>query len=549
MIILGMTDPFCEDNSACILVDGELVAMVEEERLIRFKHAPRIAPHRAIKYCLETAGVTLDEVDYVAVGFDRPRQILAHNMKSKLRHWARRRPVLRTPRQEYRYARQHSFYLAQASRYISDPKKTVFVNHHVAHAASSFYLSGFESANVMSLDGSGGQNAGILCHGDGVRMDILKEVERESSWGVLYERITDKLGFRSHNDEGKIMGLAAYGEPDERGFPFVKWDGEIPWIHLTEFRKYLAGLPTRDRSEALSEESITLAATLQHCIEQACIAMSRYLNEKTGSRNLCMAGGLALNCSMNGKLLQTEHVDNIFIQPAAGDAGTSLGAAVKVWVDKTGKRPNTTFNHPYWGPGFTNEEIEIALKLAKVKYTRPADIGADVASLLVENKIVGWFQGRMEVGPRALGARTILANPRTGEMKDVVNNQVKFREPWRPFAPSMLMGAGNDYVDGAYPSPFMIIAFNTKKEKLDEIPAAIHVDGTCRIQTVDKAVNPRYWHMIDQFGKRTGTPVVLNTSFNVAGQPIVCTPAEALATQFRCGMDYLAVGDFLVSKE
>jgi carbamoyltransferase len=276
--------------------------------------------------------------------------------------------------------------------------------------------------------------------------------------------------------------------------------------------------------------------------------MAESLHRRTGYTDLCMAGGTALNCSNNGKLLSLPYVKRIFVQPAAADCGTALGAAVHAHVKLTGERPKTKFNHLYWGPEFTNDEIEIALKQAKVPYRKVDSIGREAAKLINENKIVGWFQGRMEVGPRALGGRSILANPTQPHMKDAVNNNVKFREPWRPFAPSILAEHMEEYFGTQHPSPFMILAFQARDEVKHKIPAALHVDGTGRPQTVEKETNPRYWDLINEFKALTGVPVVMNTSFNVAGQPIVCTPKDALGTFYICGLDALAIGDFIVEK-
>jgi carbamoyltransferase len=278
--------------------------------------------------------------------------------------------------------------------------------------------------------------------------------------------------------------------------------------------------------------------------------MVEWLHQQTGLRRLCLAGGTALNCSMNGKLALLPWVDEVFIQPAAHDAGTALGAALAVYVEKTGHRPTWRMEHAYWGPEYDNEAIETALRgFTELKVHRSENICAETAELLAAGQIVGWFQGRLEIGPRALGNRSILANPSLPEMKDLVNNQVKHREPWRPFAPSVLEEAVGRYVDPPLASPYMILAFDTKAEQQAELASAIHVDGTCRPQTVSRATNPRYWELIKQFEARTGIPAVLNTSFNVDSQPIVNNPYEAIDTFLNCGLDVLAIGDYLVWKE
>ena len=444
MIILGITDTVCQDNAAAILVDGELVAMVEEERLNRIKHAPRMAPQKAIQWCLDMAKVKIEDVDIIAIGFDHPNTVLLDNMKNKVKRFLKRQTILRNAREEYRYWKRHRYHLAQLDPYLKLRDKVMFVRHHLAHAASSFYLSGFEEANIISLDGSGGQDAGLLGIGRGTEIETVHHVDRETSWGEFYERFTGALGFKPHSDEGKVMGLAAYGNPRGELFPFIHMSNgtEFPHYDREGFLKTLASVrPRQPGVSPINGYHEEVAARLQYALEQVVGKMSEVLNRQSGFTDLCMAGGTALNCSCNGKLLSLPHVKRIFVQPAAADCGTALGAAVYAHVKLTGRRPKTKFNHLYWGPEFSNQEIEPVLRAAKVPYRKVEDIGAETAKLIRDNKIVGWFQGRMEVGPRALGGRSILANPMDVRMKDAVNNHVKFRESWRPFAPSILVGA------------------------------------------------------------------------------------------------------------
>jgi carbamoyltransferase len=378
----------------------------------------------------------------------------------------------------------------------------------------------------------------------------MKTVSNQGSWGLAYELVTEALGFRRHSGEGKTMGLAAYGTPNPDGLPFVEWDQDIPAINPKKRKAFVASLQPRSEDSPLTQEHKDLAATLQTTLETAVTKMAAWLYEQTGSRNLCLAGGTAMNCSMNGKLAQLPFVDNIFIQPVAHDAGTALGAALSVYVEKSGTRPNWRMEHAYWGAAYNNEEIELALKsFSGISYHQSKDICLETAQVLTEGKVVGWFQGRFEAGARALGNRSILANPSLPKMKDKVNIKVKNREPWRPFAPSMLIEAIDRYIENPVLSPFMILAFDTKPETRSEIISAVHVDGTCRPQTVEKQTNPRYWELIQRFNELTGIPVLLNTSFNVKGQPIVNTPHQAIDTFLNCGMDVLAIGDFLVTKE
>ena len=542
MIILGITHPISWNNAACILVDGQLIALVEEERLNRIKHAPRMAPRLAMDYCLKQAGIKLEQVDYIAVGFDSVMRAVLGTLRSEER-------FLSGLNQAAMWLRDGITYEKKLPLEGYDRSRVVFVNHHQAHAASAFYASGFPESNILSLDGSGGNESGILGFGQGTKIEIFKTVSNRGSWGLMYEEITEKLGFRRHSGEGKVMGLAAYGTPDPKGLPFVNWDGDFPVIDPETRKTFVNAIQPRKKEDPITDYHENLAATLQDTLERAGKCMADYLYNKTGIRRLCLAGGTALNCSMNGKLALLPFVDEIFIQPAAYDAGTALGAAMTVYVEKTGNWPDWKMEHAYWGPEFTNEEIEEALKaFSNYPYKKSSNIFSETAQILADGKIVGWFQGRSEVGPRALGNRSILANPSLPEMKDRVNNQVKHRESWRPFAPSVLEERVDRYVANPMPSPFMILAFNALPERQAEIVAAAHVDGTIRPQTVSKATNPRYWQLIKRFEEITGIPAVLNTSFNVDSQPIVNTPEEAIDTFINCGIEVLAIGDFLVWK-
>jgi len=542
VIILGITHPISWNNAACILVDGQLIAWVEEERLNRIKHAPRMAPRLAMDYCLKQAGIKLEQVDYIAVGFDSVMRAVLGTLRSEER-------FLSGLNQAAMWLRDGITYEKKLPLEGYDRSRVVFVNHHQAHAASAFYASGFPESNILSLDGSGGNESGILGFGQGTKIEIFKTVSNRGSWGLMYEEITEKLGFRRHSGEGKVMGLAAYGTPDPKGLPFVNWDGDFPVIDPETRKTFVNAIQPRKKEDPITDYHENLAATLQDTLERAGKCMADYLYNKTGIRRLCLAGGTALNCSMNGKLALLPFVDEIFIQPAAYDAGTALGAAMTVYVEKTGNWPDWKMEHAYWGPEFTNEEIEEALKaFSNYPYKKSSNIFSETAQILADGKIVGWFQGRSEVGPRALGNRSILANPSLPEMKDRVNNQVKHRESWRPFAPSVLEERVDRYVANPMPSPFMILAFNALPERQAEIVAAAHVDGTIRPQTVSKATNPRYWQLIKRFEEITGIPAVLNTSFNVDSQPIVNTPEEAIDTFINCGIEVLAIGDFLVWK-
>jgi carbamoyltransferase len=555
LIVLGVTDPVGDDNAAAIIVDGELVAMVEEERLTRVKHARNTPPAKAIEWCLARAGCTLADVDAVAIGHSDPLTTFRDASALTVGRRLRRRPVYRDLVPEARVLRRHRHFAGELMEILGPAArggKVHWVRHHMAHAASAFLLSPFERANIISLDGSGGQDAGLLAEGNGTRIDVLDWVERESSWGVFYEGFTGALGFRQHSDEGKVMGLAAYGDHGGEIFDFIELDGPGGWPTYDRTKMYaeIARIRPRARFDTpINGYHEHLAAKLQHSLEVVVGRIAEVLRQRNGISDFCLAGGVALNCSCNGRLLTLPHVDRLFVQPAASDAGTALGAAVHVYTERTGERPTPApFAHPYWGPDYANDEIESDLKQSKLPYRRSDDVCADAAELIANDRILGWFQGRMEVGPRALGARSILANPSNAAMKDAVNNNVKFREAWRPFAPSILAEHMREYFGTDHPSPFMILAFEAQEAVRSKIPAALHVDDTGRPQTVTADTNPRYWHLIDEFRKLTGVPVVLNTSFNVDSEPIVCSPRNALATFAISGMDALAIGDFIVEK-
>jgi carbamoyltransferase len=423
MIVLGTTDPVGEDNAAAILVDGELLGSVEEERFSRIKHAPYTPPTSAIAWCLEQAGCELSDVDVIAVGFSDPLTILAKNLADVARRTVTRRysRSLRVECVEYlRHKLLFSHlggYLAGAGRIrhwkrLVRQGRLVFVRHHVAHAASAFFLSPFDEANIISLDGNGGEDAGLLGYGRGTAIHPLEFVDRELSWGILYGRFTAALGFRPHKDEGKVMGLAAYGEHGGEPFPFLRLrTNGFPVYDRQAMEEMVSQIRPRQPGESpINGYHEHIAARLQFTLEQALARISEILYERTGLSDLCLAGGVALNCSANGKLLELPHVSRVFVQPAASDSGTALGAAVYVHTKRAGERPRTTFDHAYWGPEFSNEEIEAILVQAKVPYRRCESIAAEAARLIAAGKIVGWFQGRLELGPRALGARSILAD-------------------------------------------------------------------------------------------------------------------------------------------
>jgi carbamoyltransferase len=377
------------------------------------------------------------------------------------------------------------------------------------------------------------------------------------SVGYFYSAFTEYLGFQPNSDEWKVMGLAPYGKPGLDLSPFIDLKAAPYHVRTKQLiangATHVAGMkallgPARIAESEIEERHKDIAYAVQDACEIAMLNAVRMAIEKTECRNVCLAGGVALNSKANGKIAASGFVDKMFVQPAASDDGVALGAALAVYLDDNGKLPNKPMRHGYWGPSFDDEAIENALRTYKLRYTRTQDSASAAAELLAQGKILGWFQGRMEFGPRALGSRSILADPRDPEMNAKVNNAVKFREWWRPFAPSLKKEAASEYLESAEDSPFMILTAQVRREKRAVIPSVTHVDGSARPQTVEKEVNPLYWRVIDEFEKRTGVPVIMNTSFNLRGEAIVNTPTDAIRTFFSSGMDALMIGSFLVEK-
>jgi carbamoyltransferase len=436
------------------------------------------------------------------------------------------------------------------------------VGHHQAHAASAFFASPFDDAAVLTLDRGGDFLSTTLNHGQGHRLRTLAEVRNPDSLGEIYSALTWYLGFHPNSDEGKVMGLAPYGTdrlaPGFRDLLTLTRDGrfrvnlnwfayhrEAGWLSRRFLERY--GPPRVPESD-LSERHEDLAFAVQDLVEEAGLHVTRALHRLTGSRNLCLAGGVALNSVMNARLLRETEFEHLFIQPAASDAGNALGAALWVWHQVLGRERTWSMDHAFWGPEWPDAAYKDVLAARKLPLREVGDPPAEAARLLAEGKIVGWVQGRAEVGPRALGGRSILADPRRAEMKDIVNSQVKHREGFRPFAPSVLHEKGPEYFEGYYPNPFMLLVLPILEGKREVIPAVTHVDGTGRLQSVIRESNPLYALLIEEFERLTGVPVVLNTSFNLRGEPIVHRPEEALNDFLNTGMDALFLGPYLIEK-
>jgi carbamoyltransferase len=558
MITLGINYSQMHDSSACVVRDGEVLFAVAEERLSRVKHDAGF-PALAIRACLEFARVRPEELDFVCQGWSPPRVGFLHDLRN---YASGKRPVdsralLNTTRQFVSMWHQRGGENRFRNLFAPTKARFRFVDHHVAHAISAYAFSGFDEAAVLVLDGRGAWEATSLWHGRGGNLEHVWTIPWPNSLGLFYAQFTQYLGFQPYSDEWKVMGLAPYGEGGINLREFIVPD-DNPYRVAT---RMLIGRdsapcaaiearlgPKRAPESEIDARHKNLAFAVQDACEQAMMTLARAAVEKTGCRSLCLAGGVALNSKANGKILASGLVDRIFIQPAAGDDGVCLGAALAPYLDTGGKLPVKKMRHAYLGSESSDAEIEKVLRTYKLRATRVADPAKTGAELLANGKILGWFQGRMEFGPRALGSRSILADPRDPEMTAKVNNAVKFREWWRPFAPSILAEAADQYLESSTDSPFMVLTAQVKADKRGVIPSVTHVDGSARPQTVERDVNPLYWQLISGFGQRTGVPVVMNTSFNLRGEPIVCTPTDAVRTFFSSGMDALVIGTFVVEK-
>lgn len=552
MKILGLTAPMSWNSAAALVMDGKLIAAVEEERFNGLKHSPRIIPLKSIEYCLKQGNIKPNEIDAIGFGYRHPIDYYIRSFAENLKVGNLKRGIREMGSfAEYYIGLIRLFdWLKEKGFRIdgSDKLKIFFFPHHLAHAASAFYCSGFNSSNIITLDGQGEEDSGSIWIANNEKMKKIKTISSNQSLGWVYESVTDLLGFKPHSHEGKTMGLSAWGKKklNYNDYWKITTDGYylFPDWKQNLYKKFG---PKRDKNEELSDTHRNLALTVQKFTENAGASLAKWAYSKNSSPNIALSGGVALNCDMNSTIWQLPFVKQIFIQPASSDAGTAIGAALEI-SNRLGEPASFKMTHAYWGPGFSDNEIETILKEAKLDYSKVDNIDKEVAKLLAKGNIVAWFQGRMEIGPRALGNRSILGHPGLKGMKDKINKEVKHRENWRPFAPSVLDEAGLMYFEKYCTHPFMVLGFNTNKKGLKDLSQTVHVDNTARIQSVVKKDNPLYHSMISEFGKITGIPAVLNTSFNDSEQPLVCTPKEAIKTFFGTGLDCLAIGNFLVKK-
>ncbi len=579
MVILGI-NAYHGDASAALILDGQLVAAAEEERFNRVKHSAGFPAH-AIRYCLKAAGIEPREIDHIAVARDPRARLIRKALYA-----------LRMPRLALDRLSAHAKFagikdeLSEALGVGHEELKAEIhrVEHHKAHLASSFFVSPFEEAALLSADGLGDFASTMWGVGRGSKLSIYGAIAFPHSLGIYYTALTQYLGFWKYGDEYKVMGLAAYGEPEYKDCfdEIVQTDGSLGFsLGLDYFVHHRSGPEmTWSKGEPLlgklygdllikrlgSERQIhdpverrhrNIAASLQARLEEAMFFLLNRLYRLSGLKKLCLAGGVAFNCVVNGQIFDKTPFDAVYIQPAAGDAGLAIGAAFYVGNQVLGHQRSFLMDHAYWGPGFSDAEILKELGVRREELVRQGcavrkvddeqKLCKHTAKHIAEGKIVGWFQGRMEWGPRALGNRSIVVDPRRAEMKEILNSRIKHREPFRPFAPSILEERVADYFEQTYPSPFMLMSYKVKPEKRDVIPASTHVDGSGRLQTVNKEQNPIYWQLIKEFEGLTSVPVLLNTSFN-ENEPVVCTPQEALDCFLRTKMDVLVMGKYVVEK-
>ena len=595
MYILGIS-AFYHDSAACILKDGEIVAAAQEERFTRKKHDPGF-PHHAIQYCIKEANIAATQIDNV-VFYEKPFLKFERLLETYLAFaprgftsFAKAMPLWIKDKLFQKSALNKELKSALDEN-IDWRERLLFSEHHLSHAASAFYPSPFDRAAVLTLDGVGEWTTTSIAVGRGSELKVLKEIHFPHSLGLLYSAFTYYTGFKVNSGEYKVMGLAPYGEPRysdliKEKLITIASDGSFQ-LDMSYFdyatgltmtnKKFnsLFGGPPRKSETELTQREMDLAASVQKVTEDIVINIAKVIAKETGEKNLCLAGGVALNCVANGVLLREKVFDNIWIQPAAGDAGGALGAALSIWYLHHKKERNSSSNRDsmkgaFLGPGFEDNEIESKLKSLGAVYIKLSeeDLIEEVASALATEKAVGWMQGRMEFGPRALGARSIIADPRSPLMQKQLNLKVKYRESFRPFAPSVLRDDVNDWFEHDSDSPYMLFVADVQKDKhrkmtsneeelfgIDKlnvprssVPAITHVDYSARIQTVHEDTNSKYHAVISKFKEKTGCPLVVNTSFNVRGEPIICSPEDAFKCFMGTDLDILAVGNYLLLKE
>jgi carbamoyltransferase len=586
MYILGIS-AFYHDSAACLIQDVDIVAAAQEERFTRKKHDHNF-PAKAINYCLNSQNLKPNDLALVAF-YDKPFLKFERILETYLAFaplgfssFIKAMPL---------WIKEKLWMKEYIKSQIGYTGKVIFPEHHESHAASAFFPSPFKEAAILTMDGVGEWTTTSCGSGSGNKIDLFSEIKFPHSLGLLYSAFTYYAGFKVNSGEYKVMGLAPYGEPKYVPLIFdhlidLKEDGSFR-MNMDYFN-YCAGLtmtnskfhdlfggPSRIPESNLTQKEMDIARSIQDVTEEIVFRLGRHIHKETGSKNLCLAGGVALNCVANGKLLKQGLFENIWIQPAAGDAGGALGAALVGWYNyfgnpRTADNINDSQKGSYLGPEFSDDEILSFLNDEEIPYQKFSDdeLTSKVSDLIASEKIIGWFSGRMEFGPRALGSRSIIGDARSPKMQALMNIKIKFREGFRPFAPSVLEENVSDYFDLNSPSPYMLLVADVKKERQkkmtdedeklfgidklnilrSDIPAVTHIDYSARIQTVNKKTNPLYHKLISDFNHKYGYAVIVNTSFNVRGEPIVCTPADAYLCFMRTNIDYLVLGNYLLSK-
>jgi carbamoyltransferase len=577
MHILGI-NAYHGDAAAAIVKDGKLIAAVEEERFNRFKHSAGF-PVQAVRYCLEAAGIGVEDLDHVGISRDPSAHLHKKILFAATRVASLARSQIKDRLGNAARVRDLKDELARVFGVSKRRLRARFHNieHHRAHLASCFFVSPFERAALLSIDGFGDFISTMWAVGEANTIDVLGQVEYPHSTGIVYTATTQFLGFPYYGDEGKVMGLAPFGRPrfieqfreiirtEENGRFRLNLDYfrhhaegvEMTWDHGSpvvgrvfsdEFARTFG--PPRAEGAALSDRDRDLAASLQMRLEEICFHVLHHLHEQTGLTDLCLAGGVAYNSVMNGKILLHTPFKRIFVQPAAGDSGTALGVCYQISNAILNGQRGEVMEGAYTGPDFSNEEIRLVLEHCELSFEcyKDEELTKRAAWDIAAGLVVGWFQGRMEFGPRALGNRSIVVDPRRAEMKGMLNDRIKKREPFRPFAPSILEERVGDYFEQTHPAPTMLMVYQVKEARRREIPAVTHVDGSGRLQTVSRRVNERYYQLISDFAELTGVPVILNTSFN-ENEPIVCTPREAIECFQKTKMDVLYLGNYAVRRK
>lgn len=586
MYILGIS-AYYHDSAACLIKDGEIIAAAQEERFTRKKHDHNF-PKEAVNFCLNFAGIKSSQIDYVAF-YDKPFLKFERLLETYLTYapvgissFIKAIPL---------WINQKLWMKEIIKKELNYEGIVLFPEHHESHAASAFFASPYKEAAFLTIDGVGEWTTTSFGTGVDNKINILADIKYPHSIGLLYSAFTYYTGFKVNSGEYKVMGLAPYGEPkyvdlimnelidlkDDGSFKMnMKYFNYNAGLTMTNnnFHKLFGGEPRKPESK-LTQREMDLARSVQDVTEEVMLRMAKHIKKETGMKYLSLAGGVALNCVANGKILRENIFDDIWIQPAAGDAGGALGAALYVWYqyldnERTADNKNDFQKGSYLGPDFNNTEIEDYLKQNKIEYKKVDDeeLVNITADLLAEEKVLGWFQGRMEFGPRALGARSIIGDARSSKMQSVMNLKIKFRESFRPFAPSILEEKISEYFEIDRPSPYMLLVADVKKERQklmteeqkklfgidklnilrSDIPAITHIDYSARIQSVSKETNPLYHKMISKFDEKYGSAVIVNTSFNVRGEPIVCEPEHAYRCFMRTDMDYLIMGNYIIDK-